>query len=707
MPLKNSSSASPAQPASAPYDVENCFGINRATAGNVGQYKVPGTDISVRSGFNEYDFDFYRPDEALPVRPKEIIAYCMAAYDKFEMVKNVFDMMSDFVVKGIQVNHPVAAAETFGQEWFRRVDGAGVSERVTRMLLKAGNCTLYRRTAILPEKKLTVFRTYGQFLDKTGGWLDKVTPPKVKIRPKVVLKDGEIPYGYFIHDPRTVEIVGLALNTYETPLERQFGVRIVRDTYREMDILRNPIISESITPILSCQQSIVILPKEKTISLHYKKDDHQVWATPIVNSILTHLRTYDKLITADRAALEGAMSNIRLWTIGNLAERIFPNPAALAKLEDVLAATGNGGTMDLVWGPELSFTETSSKAYEFLGPEKYKPTLEAIFRGLGIPYTLAGHGGGESGFANNAVSFKVFTERMQFLRNILIKFWSDELDLLRVQFGWNDQFEIMFDNTNLSDESVLLKLFIDMWDRNIISDEYIQEKFGANPDIEAVRLRREDKRRDKGKLPPKAGPYTSENNYQRDAKKILLTQGSITPAEGGVDLDETKPGQISLVDRQAKFAQDAAKTQAVAPDKKQKTASRGRPPGTKDSGKRKPKVVTAGLAMWAEDTREQIAATLKPLYLKLKGKQNLRNLSVEEAAAFEDVCFTLMASFKPGDAVTEESLEEAANSTEAFPAQLDLAYAEAKASVGDISIEKDRRLQAAVYAQYIAESLSE
>ena len=41
----------------------------------------------------------------------------------------------------------------------------------------------------------------------------------------------------------------------------------------------------------------------------------------------------EKMRLADMSALDGAISNIRLWTIGNLDHKILPNKAAINKLK--------------------------------------------------------------------------------------------------------------------------------------------------------------------------------------------------------------------------------------------------------------------------------------------------------------------------------------------------------------------------------------
>jgi hypothetical protein len=98
---------------------------------------------------------------------------------------------------------------------------------------------------------------------------------------------------------------------------------------------------------------------------HYKKDDWSVWANPMIHAILDDITMMEKMKLADMSALDGAISNIRLWRLGSLEHKIAPTRAAVDKLRDVLASNVGGGTMDLVWGPELDFKESTSQIYHF------------------------------------------------------------------------------------------------------------------------------------------------------------------------------------------------------------------------------------------------------------------------------------------------------------------------------------------------------
>ena len=78
--------------------------------------------------------------------------------------------------------------------------------------------------------------------------------------------------------------------------------------------------------------------------------------------------------------------------------------------------------MELVWGPELSYTESNSQVYKFLGSEKYTSVLNSIYAGLGVPPTLTGMANNGGGFTNNFISLKTLVERLQYGRDQLTKF---------------------------------------------------------------------------------------------------------------------------------------------------------------------------------------------------------------------------------------------------------------------------------------------
>ena len=95
----------------------------------------------------------------------------------------------------------------------------------------------------------------------------------------------------------------------------------------------------------------VPLDPERVSVFYYKKDDWSRWANPMIYAILDDIIMLEKMRLADLSALDGAISNIRLWTLGNLDHKILPNRAAINKLRDILAELW-------VLGDLLIFTST-------------------------------------------------------------------------------------------------------------------------------------------------------------------------------------------------------------------------------------------------------------------------------------------------------------------------------------------------------------
>ena len=231
--------------------------------------------------------------------------------------------------------------------------------------------------------------------------------------------------------------------------------------------------------ILKGQKDIPLDPERLSIS-YYKKDDWRQWANPMIYAILDDIIMLEKMRLADLSALDGAISNIRLWTLGNLEHKILPNKAAINKLRDILSSNVGGGTMELVWGPELSFQESSSEVYKFLGSEKYTSVLNSIYAGLGVPPTLTGMASNGGGFTNNFISLKTLLERLQYGRDQLVRFWEKELEIVRKSMGFRYKAHIQFDQMTLSDEAAE-ELLIQLADRDIISHETLLERFKEIP----------------------------------------------------------------------------------------------------------------------------------------------------------------------------------------------------------------------------------
>src|SRR5512146_2772701 len=127
--------------------------VERASAGYYRSFVDIAPNITVRSPFTREDYSFFRPTERVPRKQKEIIAYCMTAYEKVGIVHNIIDLMSDFSCHGISLVHSDPKAQKRFNKWWDKVRGADRSERFLNLLFRAGNVIIKRSTGKVTSRQ--------------------------------------------------------------------------------------------------------------------------------------------------------------------------------------------------------------------------------------------------------------------------------------------------------------------------------------------------------------------------------------------------------------------------------------------------------------------------------------------------------------------------------------------------------------------------
>jgi len=614
-----------------------------------------------RPGFTRSDYYYFRPDEAIPQRLKEILKRADDIYQRVGLVKNVIDLMGDFATQGIRIVHKNKRIERFYQRWFKKIEGRDRSERLINNLYRSGNVVVDRRTA-----KITL--RSGDQLYKSLGTADMIISDIDQDMPPVDKR--EIPWKYTFIDPIYVEVAAGSLasfsnkKTYELSLPPSLGKVILSPkTQAEKDIVN------SLPPeIIEAAKSKKPFPLDsnKTIVCHYKKDDWQTWAFPMIYAIMDDITVVEKLKLADMAALDGAISNIRIFKLGNLEHKIVPTKGATSKLAQILGNNVGGGTMDIIWGPDIEMLESKSTVHQFLGEGKYIPHMNNVYAGLGIPPTLTGTFA-SGGTTNNFISLKTLTQRLQYGRDILTKFWENEIIMVQKAMGFTHPAKIEFDRMDLSNEDSEKALLIQLADRNLISDELLQKRFGLDPDMEKSRLNRETRERNSERMAPKAGPWF--NPDPDDAlKKIALQTGVVTPSEVGLELEKRRRGEESALEMKAGLTPAGPPTK-LANDSPESLPSgqpgQGRPKLSKDSEKRKTKTFKpqtgASLIIWANKAQDKISEILNPVLLEFYKKKNLRSLSSIESQEIDLVKTKVLLSMQPLSKLDEDNILNAFN----------------------------------------------
>ena len=635
-------------------------GISKAS--HYRDFKDIEPNRTVRPGFRTSDYYAFRPEERVPQRQKRAIKMCMDAYDKVGIIRNVIDLMGDFGCQGINIVHENKSVEKFYQQWFKKVGGKERSERFLNMLYRAGQVMIYRSSAnITPD--------IVQYIKSMGSDITVELPN---------FERNQVPWRYNFFNPLSIEIKDSDINLFLGTRRFEINSSSFFDNFKDGSIPANLLntLPPSVKESIKRGEKKIPLDPERLSIFYYKKDDWSNWANPLIYAILDDVIMLEKMRLADMSALDGAISNIRLWTLGNLDHKILPNKAAINKLRDILASNVGGGTMELVWGPELSYAESNSQVYKFLGSEKYQSVLNSIYAGLGVPPTLTGMAGNGGGFTNNFISLKTLVERLQYGRDQLTSFWEKECEIIRKAMGFRKPPHIVYDQMSLSDESAEKNLLIQLADRDIISHETILERFKEVPSVEKMRLKREDKDRQKENIPDKAGPFHNAN-HKKDLEKM------------------EKQGQIN-----EKVAEKKEKQKPVNPN--------GRPQNKIDEGPRKQRVETprskpgvAELITWANDSFDKISELTTSAYLAILNKKNMRGLTKTQCAELEELKLHVLSNLKPMSEVTDEVITQVIGSSKKMPQTLQKSLSDSGVSLTNLTVENFRRKAISCYIECI------
>lgn len=595
--------------------------------------------VSVRSEYTRDNYHNVRQSERVPKSFIDSLIFCNESYYNVSIVRNIVDLMSDFSKKGLDWNHKNKSVQSFYRSWYSKISGDHVSERFCNYLLRLGNLCIVPEYSKIPQEIASEWK-------KTRGSQFK----------NIKIKDLNIPSGYYFIDVtalteelsstrmmgnRTFKLNGNGglvnnFGNYTVDFRKQSGQNFSSRLYQSLPIDIRRKITET-------NGSISLEEGTDVILYHYRKDDWDTWARPIILSIAEPLIMLQKMHLADASALDGVISNVRLWRVGyidqtNILNSIIPEPHMLEQVRNMIKANVSGGVLDIVWGPELDFKESSSTAYEFLYPEKYTQIMSEIYDGFGVNPSLAGGLSSSKGaLGNSAISMKVLVERLAYIREKLTDFWMNESRKVQKAMGFSSPAVISFDDAIFSDEISYKKLLIELYDRNVISLEGLREEFNYIDPIEGSRIYKEEKRRKTGKITPKASPY-HDPMVKDKLISDMIKSGNMDGEELNIDIK-----------KEDVFSKDKG----------------GRPVGVKDSVKRDPKASTPKRAfaseflemnLWAKESLEKISEAVGSTYLSELGKKNFRQLNTQETEDFEDLKLSILCSCEPYSDVNHETI---------------------------------------------------
>ena len=218
--------------------------------------------------------------------------------------------------------------------------------------------------------------------------------------------------------------------------------------------------------------------------------------------------------------------------------------------------------------------------------------------------------------------------------------------MIQKVMGFRYSATLEFDNMDLSDENAEKALIIQLADRNIVSNEFVQKRFGAHPELENVRVARENAAEEK------LTPYSSQEDSLR---KVALQLGIATPGQVDLPLGAKNNGEKTLLELKKDFA----------PTKKiQKTgvSGEGRPKNSKDTQPRKTKKFApqtgASLVVKGIGLQDEISKIVNPVFLEFYEKKNMRSLSQSEYETTENVKTSIVFNIDSKDKITSKLIQD-------------------------------------------------
>lgn len=644
-------------------------------------------NTSGRPGYTRNVYDAMNFAEKAPQKIKDIIRWTNRVYKRNGLIRNIMDIMGDFGSQGIRISHPDPRVQKFYRNWAMKVGMQERSERFLNLLYRNGNVVIRKQNArISLKQRAQLFKS--------------IAKPEAKFETPNITKT-EIPLSYIFLNPSTVEVVGNELACFANV--KKYALKLPNTFVQR---LNSPNLAAEEKALLASlpkevQQSLrtgqeYLLPVDKTLVYHYKKDDWEPWAIPMLFALYDDILALEKLKLCDISAMDGATEHLRIIALGDLEHNMIPSRVQISKMKEILAANVGAGTKTVVWGPDIKLIESNVDIHNFLGSKKYEPVLNNIYGGLGIPPTLTGSFTA-GGTTNNFVSLKTMVQRLEYGRDILTTFWYHEIYIVQQAMGLPEGAVIEFDFMDLGDSEAEKALLLQMSDRNLISDELLMNRFGHDMDIEESRIRRENSERDSGTRVEKSGQFF-ETQKDMKMERLAVQKGYVKPEDAGVSLKEI-----------GERMRDKTRPEPVA---KTPAGKAGRPKNAKDSTKRKTKTfkpkTKASVEIWANAAQNAIADVLNPAILKSYGKENMRKMTDAEIRTADKIKFGVLFSMEAFSPLTKENVLAAYKEAENLDADVYQSYKQLyRATSADLhrslTTDEMRHIQTYLYSEVFNE----
>lgn len=223
-------------------------------------------------------------------------------------------------------------------------------------------------------------------------------------------------------------------------------------------------------------------PERLSVIQDITKADYEEWATPQIYPAYKDVRFKRLMRMGEVSAMESMRNMITLIKLGNVKEGYIPTEEQLQRVASALA--GGSQAHHLVWDDLISGEVLQPDLGSILDPKKYEQVDRDIFTSMGLSSSIFS---GQGTYANNTLTVKLLMEKIKTLRSIVEDWLVNELKKIAVALKFKRFPNIVWGLMELRDENVERKLWLDLYDRGLVSDQSLLERFGTDFEIEKAR----------------------------------------------------------------------------------------------------------------------------------------------------------------------------------------------------------------------------
>lgn len=232
------------------------------------------------------------------------------------------------------------------------------------------------------------------------------------------------------------------------------------------------------------------------------KQPYEKWAVPLMNNAFEALDRKKKLTDMDRKLVDQVIQSILLIKVGS---DTFPAKARhLDTVNKMLKQQGS--VWKLVWNHAIDMKWIDVDIEGLVNKDKYEPVNNDIRSAFGITPLFTGES--EKGsMATAMVSMRGLIENVTDAQQEVAAWIRHEFEYMAEVLQLDSVPDPEFNVFTLEDKAQLSKIRTGMVDRKILSNQTVAELEGENYEDEIERIKKENKLREDGTLPPSASPY--------------------------------------------------------------------------------------------------------------------------------------------------------------------------------------------------------